>query len=217
MTGAGLLGVDPGVALHVRPGVLVVDDVRVVEREPALDAAMAASEPALREARELGTLVTAVRAMYRRFGIDPTKTRPSSEALLRRLRKGDALPRVNSAVDVCNWCSVETQLPFGLYDRDRIEGDVTLRVGREGEGYDGIRKDAVHVGGRLTLADARGPFGNPTSDSARTMVTPATRRLLLVVFAPRSLEGEVVAHALGLTARRFREFCGGVEAGRAVL
>ena len=217
MTGAGLLRVDPGVAVHVRPGVLLVDDVRVVEREPGLDAAIAASEPALREARELGTLVTAVRAMYRRFGIDPTKTRPSSEALLRRLRKGDALPRLNSAVDVCNWCSVESQLPFGLYDRDRIAGDVTLRVGREGEGYDGIRKDTVHVGGRLTLADARGPFGNPTSDSARTMVTPATRRLLLVVFAPRSLESEVVAHALQLTAQRFREFCGGVEAGHAVL
>jgi DNA/RNA-binding domain of Phe-tRNA-synthetase-like protein len=92
-----------------------------------------------------------------------------------------------------------------------------LRTGREGEAYDGIRKDAVHVGGRLTLADARGAFGNPTSDSARTMVTPATRRLLLVVFAPRSLAAEVVEHALALTAGRVREFCGGVEAGRAVI
>ena len=56
-----------------------------------------------------------VRAMYRRTGLDPTKRRPSSEALLRRVRKGEPLPRINSLVDVCNWCSLEFQLPYGLY------------------------------------------------------------------------------------------------------
>ena len=114
--------------------------------------------------------------MYKRLGIDPTKTRPSSEALLRRIRKGDALPRINSLVDVVNWCSVESQLPYGIYDADRIDGSAALRVGRAGESYAGIRKDTVHVDGRLTLVDANGPFGNPTSDSARTMVTTATTR-----------------------------------------
>lgn len=211
------LTVEPGVAAHVQAGVLAFDDVRVVEREPRLDQAMAASEQSLARAEELAEFVAAVRAMYRRFGVDPTKTRPSSEALLRRLRKGGPLPRVNSAVDVCNWCSAETQLPYGLYDRARIEGAVTLRVGREGEGYDGIRKDTVHVAGRLALADDLGPFGNPTSDSARTMVTPDTRALLFVIFAPRALPAQVVARALALTAARTADYCGGREIHRAIL
>ena len=126
----------------------------------------------------------AVRAMYRRIGIDPTKTRPSSEALLRRVRKGDHLPRINTLVDLCNWCSFEFQLPYGLYDRAHIEPPLELRLGRDGEEYSGIRKDVVHVAGRMTLADARGPFGNPTSDSARTMVTGETCDVLCVIFAP---------------------------------
>jgi hypothetical protein len=54
--------------------------------------------------------------------IDPTKTRPSNEALLRRVRKGDAIPRIKSAVDVINWCSLEFQLPYGLYDSSRFQG-----------------------------------------------------------------------------------------------
>ena len=112
--------------------------------------------------------------MYKRVGLDPTKNRPSSEALWRRVRKGDPLPRVNSLVDVINWCSLESQLPFGLYDAGRIEGPVVLRLGHPDESYAGIRKDQVHVAGRLVLADATGPFGNPTSDSARTMVTVET-------------------------------------------
>jgi DNA/RNA-binding domain of Phe-tRNA-synthetase-like protein len=147
--------------------------------------------------------------MYRKVGIDPTKTRPSSEALLRRVRKGDPLPRINSLVDICNWCSAEFQLPYGLYDLDRIEGAIELRLGRPGEEYPGIRKDMVHVAGRPTLVDARGPFGNPTSDSARTMVTTGTRRALIVIVAPRAIGVSELAAALSLTTERVRQFAGG--------
>ena len=155
--------------------------------------------------------------MYRRVGLDPTKTRPSSEALLRRVRKGDPLPRINSMVDVCNWCSFEFQLPYGLYDAAKVHGDVVLRLGREGESYPGIRKDDVHVGGRITLADEIGPFGNPTSDSARTMVTTATTTALLVVFAPRELEIVRLTRVLETTSARMHEFTGAREVERAIL
>jgi DNA/RNA-binding domain of Phe-tRNA-synthetase-like protein len=152
--------------------------------------------------------IDAVRTMYKRVGIDPTKRRPSSEALLRRIVKGESLPRINSCVDVCNWCSLEFQLPYGLYDADCIEGDVTLRIGRDGESYPGIRKDDVHVGGRITLADQLGPFGNPTSDSARTMVTVDTKRVLLVVFAPVEVSAARLARVLDVTAERMASYTG---------
>jgi len=133
------------------------------------------------------------------------------------VRKGDTLPRINSMVDVCNWCSLEFQLPYGLYDAARIEGEVVeLRLGREGESYAGIRKDDVHVGGRITLADSRGPFGNPTSDSARTMVTTHTSRALLVVFAPVPFPAARLAHVIDVTAARMHEFTGSVEVARLI-
>ena len=151
--------------------------------------------------------------MYKRVGLDPTKTRPSSEALLRRVRKGDSLPRINSMVDVCNWCSLEFQLPYGLYDAAHIDGDVELRIGRPGESYPGIRKDDVHVDGRIALADRVGPFGNPTSDSARTMVTTATTRAMLVVFAPARAGARTLTRVLDVTSRRMTEFTGCHEIG----
>ena len=67
---------------------------------------------------------------------------------------------------------------------------MTLRLGQDGESYPGIRKDEVHVGGRITLADSHGPFGNPSSDSARTMVTTGTTSALVVVFAPIDVSDE---------------------------
>src|SRR6476661_2788151 len=142
----------------VRPGVLWLEGATVVAGDPRMDIPLAAAEAAVRANPPLE--VSSVRTMYKRVGLDPTKTRPSSEALLRRVRKGDSLPRINSMVDVCNWCSLAFQLPYGLYDASYIEGDVELRIGRADESYPGIRKDAVHVDGRIALADRAGPFGN---------------------------------------------------------
>jgi DNA/RNA-binding domain of Phe-tRNA-synthetase-like protein len=207
----------PDVSSIVTAGVLIFSGATVVERDSRLDAPLAAAADVMRRACASGVDVAAVRRMYKQLGIDPTRTRPSSEALLRRVRRGDPLPRVNTLVDVCNWCSLERQLPYGLYDLDRVRGPIELRVGRQGEEYAGIRKDVVHVAGRLTLADADGPFGNPTSDSARTMVTPSTRRVLIVIFAPAGTPAARLAEALDLTARRVCEFSGAVLADRRVL
>lgn len=197
-----MLTVDAALAGIVRPASFVAGPVRVVEQDDALEALRRASTASMRTAPEPADTIAAVRTMYKRVGIDPTRTRPSSEALLRRIRRGDELPRINSLVDIINWCSLETQLPYGLYDLDRIRGAVTLRIGGPGEEYEGIRKAAVHVAGRLTLADEEGAFGNPTSDSARTMVTPATTRALVVIFAPASIPEAAVVRAVALTRSR---------------
>jgi len=204
----------PDLAAIIRPGGLWLEGATVVERDGRMNAPFAAAEAAVR--MQPPAEVTAVRTMYKRVGLDPTKTRPSSEALLRRVRRGDTLPRINSMVDVCNWCSLEFQLPYGLYDAAQIAGDVELRIGRQDESYPGIRKDEVHVGGRIALVDRLGPFGNPTSDSARTMVTTATSRAFLVVFAPRDVDAGQLARVLDTTSSRMTEFTRCRETGRQV-
>ena len=139
------------------------------------------------QAARAGTVgdVARARALYRRFGVDPTRVRPSSEALLRRLKKGEPLPRVNSLVDVANAMSVQLQVPVGLYDLDKASGDeLSIRLGADGEGYTGIRKEHVNVAGRLCVADVDGPLGNPSADSARTMITTDTQRAAWIYFLP---------------------------------
>jgi DNA/RNA-binding domain of Phe-tRNA-synthetase-like protein len=194
------IAVDPEIAALVRLGVIRCAPVRVGAADAALKEEIAARVAELtrrhagRAPGEIEALQPA-RRLYRAFGIDPTSTRPSSEALLRRLLKGGAFPEVNAAVDVGNLCSLAFLLPIGLYDAGKIRGAVRLRPGAEGEGYPGIRKDRVHVGGRPVLVDDEGPFGNPTSDSLRTAVDEGTEALLMVVFAPRETsDADLAAH-----------------------
>jgi len=133
---------------------------------------------------EVGAIARA-RELYRRFGTDPTRMRPSSEALLRRLKKGESLPRINSLVDVANAMSVQLQVPVGLYDLGKVKGgELVIRLGADGEKYEGIGKERVNVSGRICVADAEGPCGNPSADSARTMITTATEEAAWIYFLP---------------------------------
>jgi DNA/RNA-binding domain of Phe-tRNA-synthetase-like protein len=197
----------PELASIVRPGSIWWSGATVVLHEHRLDPLLAEAEARVRISPPAESV--AVRTMYKKVGIDPTKTRPSNEALLRRVRKGDTLPRINSAVDIVNWCSLEFQLPYGLYDASKISGDVTMRIGAGGEKYAGIRKDEVNVGGRITVADSLGPFGNPTSDSARTMVTPDTTELLVVIYAPVEIPQSQLDRVIEKTSERLTMIVGG--------
>jgi DNA/RNA-binding domain of Phe-tRNA-synthetase-like protein len=146
------------------------------------------------------------RSLYCRIGIDPTKNRPSSEALLRRVLKGNPLYQVNSIVDTCNFCSLKFLLSLGLYDVDKIKGRIKLRLGKEGEGYEGIRKEYVNVLGRFTLVDDFGPFGNPSADSARTMITEKTNNVLFVIFTSADYQVELLKENLDFIEAKVKQY-----------
>ena len=149
--------------------------------------------------------------------MDPSRHRPSSEALLRRLLKGKDLYRISNVVDSCNLASLEFLLPVGMYDLGRIDGDVMLRTGREGEQYPGIRKGEVHLEGRLGLFDERGPFGSPTSDSSRTSTSDGTKIILAVIMATASYPPLDLEDHLVTFSGRFQAFCGAEETCRLIL
>jgi DNA/RNA-binding domain of Phe-tRNA-synthetase-like protein len=214
VSGPVTITVAADLAGRVRLGVVVIEGVTVRASDPALAAEIAAAAADLRQ-RHAGVAsgdvpgVEDARALYKAVGLDPTKTRPSNEALLRRVLKGEALYTVNTLVDALNLSSVREQMPFGLYDLERVEPPVELRRGRPGESYEDIRKAAVNVDGRPVLSDARGAFGNPTSDSSRTMITLDTRSTLVIAYAPVTAAASRVLGILERTAATLVRFSGG--------
>ncbi len=128
------------------------------------------------------TGVRGSRAAYKAFGRNPGRYRVSSESLLRRVKRRDALYRINSVVDVNNLVSVRSGLSVGSYDLDKIRGPVVMRKAESGEGYTGIGKDYIDMENMLVLADDIGIFGSSMSDSTRAMVTEQTNDVLVTVY-----------------------------------
>jgi DNA/RNA-binding domain of Phe-tRNA-synthetase-like protein len=212
----------PDVAGRVRVGLLVLEGVSVRQSDPALDAEVDRTCTSFRERYGEGKSsevpgAADARTLYKALGIDPTKTRPSNEALLRRALKGETLYRISTLVDALNLVSLREQLPFGLYDLDRVKPPVVLRKGNAGEGYEGIRKGFVSVEARPALVDAEGPFGNPTSDSARTCITLDTKKALVVAYAPAGYNPGRLNEVLDRTAETLVRFCGGARADHRLL
>jgi len=158
----------------------------------------------------------AVRAMFRAWDMDPSKYRPSSEALLRRVVQGKGLYRVSNVVDIGNLISIETGWPLGCYDRARIRPPVVFRHGTPGERYEGIGKRVWHLEGRPVLADPDGPFGSPISDSTRSMITESARDVLVVIYVPSEASTPSIQSVTSRLGERLTEFAGAATVRSAV-
>lgn len=140
--------------------------------------------------------VAAVRGLFRAAGTDPTRYRPSSEALLRRVLKGEDLPAIHPFVDLNNCLSVALAVPSCVAQEGSFAPPVVLRAGRTGESYESLR-GFFNLEGKPLLADAAGPFGTPITDSQRVKVTDGTRQAWMVAYLPRgTVAPEAVRRAL---------------------
>jgi DNA/RNA-binding domain of Phe-tRNA-synthetase-like protein len=199
----------PGVKL----GVVEADDVRVVLRNPALAKLMDDVCSRKRQEFTVESLaeaepVRAVRAMFREWGMDPSKYRPASEALLRRVVQGKGLYRVSNVVDIGNLGSIETGWPYGCYDSSKINAPTSLRHGTAGETYEGIGKQTWHLEGRPVLADPQGAFGSPISDSTRSMITESAREVMIVIYTPARASDASLNAAITRLKDRLTQYAG---------
>lgn len=157
----------------------------------------------------------ASRIAYRALGKDPGKYRPAAEAMLRRVVKGKGLYHINNVVDVNNLISITSGYSIGSYVTEKVEGDVVLVRADDDAYYPGIGKDDVHISHLPVLKDAAGYFGNPTSDSQRTMVTEGRHTVMSVVYAFDGTEG------LGECLQRYADalwcYCGVNKAEAAII
>jgi len=134
-------------------------------------------------------VVAAVRKLFRAAGTDPTRYRPSSEALARRVLKGKGVPAIHPLVDLNNLLSLELLLPCCVVDPSSLRPPFVLRAGRPGESMISLR-GPFNLEGKPVLEDGEGPFGTPITDSERVRVDAGTREAWLVVYGVRGLAGE---------------------------
>ena len=128
------------------------------------------------------TSIAATRRVYKACGKDPSRYRPASEALIRRVLQGKELYQRDTLVDLVNLASIRYGYSIGGFDADRFVGDtLTLGIGREGEPYEGIGRGIINIEGLPVYRDALGGVGTPTSDNERTKMTLGTRHLVVLI------------------------------------
>ena len=142
------------------------------------------------------TSIAATRRVYKACGKDPSRYRPASEALIRRVLQGKELYQRDTLVDLVNLASIAYGYSIGGFDADRFVGDtLTLGIGREGEPYEGIGRGLLNIEGLPVYRDAEGGVGTPTSDNERTKMTLDTTHLVVLINGYDGNEARVRAKA----------------------
>jgi DNA/RNA-binding domain of Phe-tRNA-synthetase-like protein len=131
------------------------------------------------------------RDVFRKTGKDPNRYRHSAEALYRRIGKQNYLGTINSAIDLNNFFSLRYQVPVGVYDWNKVDGNsLTLRVGGPGESYKGLNGRDNSLEGLIIACDGSGPFGSPFVDSARAPVDEKTTEAVQIIYMRPSLSSD---------------------------
>ena len=156
--------------------------------------------------------IAATRNVYKACGKDPSRYRPASEQLIRRMLQGKELYQIDTLVDLVNLASIAFRYSIGGFDADKFVGDtLTLGVGREGEPYEGIGRGIINIAGLPVYRDAEGGVGTPTSDHERTKMTLSTTHLVVLINGYDGNEARVTdnAHFIQELLRKYCQSDGG--------
>ena len=139
---------------------------------------------------KLQPAIAATREAYKRCGKDPSRYRPSAEALRRRLMRGIALYQIDTLVDLINLVSLRTGYSIGGFDADKIQGNrLELGIGKAEEPFEGIGRGVLNIEGLPVYRDSLGGIGTPTSDHERTKMDIGTSHILAIVNGYNGKEG----------------------------
>ncbi|MEZ0249220.1 MAG: phenylalanine--tRNA ligase beta subunit-related protein [Thermoproteus sp.] len=147
---------------------------------------------------------------WRVIGIDPTKQRPAQEALLRRVLRGEELPRINPAVDIGNAASIKWLVPVGLYDMDKIGGDVLELRWSKGETFYPIGGKPTAVNSQIILARGETVLHvYPYRDSELTKVDESTKNILIIIAGLRGLDDDILIECSRFISMNYEKLLGG--------
>ena len=184
-------------------GVVFAYDVQNGDSPPALVAHLRAAEAEARARLTLDTLtahprIAAWREAFRTLGYKPGDFRPSIEALLRRVLRGQDLPTINALVDIGTVISLRHLLPIGGHAIDVLTQDIALRPATGEEVFIPFGSEELEhpLPGEFIFVEGDVVLTRRWSwrQAQHTLVTPETRALEFNVDGlPPVTRGEVEA------------------------
>ncbi|MFX1293956.1 MAG: B3/4 domain-containing protein [Promethearchaeota archaeon] len=158
------------------------------------------------------SVVKAYRKFYWKYlDIDPTKIRPSGEALARRVIKKQRIPIISNIVYAINLASIQTQLSYSGFDWTKVKPPLIIRYAKPKEAFQGIgTRYRILSGKELLLADREKilciyAYG----DADATKITINTKNILLVTYGVPNISCDILKNGIKLGLKYIQETGGG--------
>lgn len=157
--------------------------------------------------------INAWREVYRSFGINPKKKKPTAESLLARAIRSNYIPHISPAVDAYLCAETAHYLPIGGYDLTRISGDIILRFSNGSEEFHGVGAEVAEVTneGEVIYADNERVLTRCWNyrDCDYSKIDTETSTLALFSEAPLAeISDDEVKETIEQISANLQKFCG---------
>ncbi len=194
-----------------------INGVKVEKEKPELEEFKKELIQTVKEKYSLETLkdipvLRSYRDFFWRVGIDPTKIRPAAEALIRRILRGNPIPKINSLVDVYNLASITSETAIAAFDLDKVKGNLFMRLANEREKFLGIgmKSPLVLKGKEIVISDDEKLVAiYPYRDADNTKITMSTKNVLFLICGVPGIDEKTLENAGKTTIDYVTRFCGG--------
>ncbi len=156
-------------------------------------------------------LIAKFRAFYwKHLKVDPTKIRPASEALIRRILHEKPIPKINPLVDAYNWGSIRALIPMGAYDLNQIHEPFNIRFARQLESFLPIgKKEELHLSPQVLVnvdASERIMCQYPYRDAHFSRITSKSNRILIIAYGCPNISKKSLTTSLEYTKANLNWF-----------
>jgi DNA/RNA-binding domain of Phe-tRNA-synthetase-like protein len=199
----------------LRVSILIVNNLKIEKKSPQLETFR---EDVIKETKSSYVLETLkddenfrkYRDFFWKIDIDPTKIRPASEALIRRILQGKPIPKINTGVDAYNLASIKSGIPLAAFDANTIHGELIMKFAKIGEKFLGIgmKKPKVLAGNEVVVADEERLIAiYPYRDADLSKITPSTKNILVMSCGVPGIPWEKIKEAGNLAREYLESFC----------
>ncbi len=152
------------------------------------------------------------RTFFWSLGIDPTKIRPASEALIRRILRGREIPKINVLVDTYNLASIVSGIPLAAFDNTKLQGELLMRKAEPNKAFLGIgmEKPVTLKGNEIIIQDQENIIAiYPYRDADHSKITPSTEEVLLMTCGAPGITQQELKEAESTAVEYITRFCNG--------
>lgn len=199
-------------------GVVIAEEVSSGPSPQELVAQLRQAEASLRQALQVQTLadhprLKSWREAFRAFGAKPSEYRSSIEAMTRRVLRNEALPTINTLVDIGNLISLRHLLPTGAHATDHLTEDMILRPASGQESFTPFASDQEEspLPGEIIFAEGNTVLTRRWvwRQANHTLLLPTTEAAEFNVDALPPVSQPEVEEICGEIMRLVQLYCGG--------
>ena len=148
--------------------------------------------------------------LHKKVGIKRKKNTPVCETILKKFLKGEDIYAQNKLTELCNIVMLDSRLSIGMYDMDKIDGNVVLQKANSNLKISVNGEDRlINPGEYIYNDDKEVIYRLEVNQNSKTFVSEETQNIFITVEGNEATSAEYLMEVTSEIIDLVTSYCGG--------